>query len=487
MDMTVPDFDEWYKKRYNRTSSWIIATSMIIIDFLGVMASFGLGFFIVKIYYILNNDWGGINFKSFVTYWPYLPIFILIYLVMRLYPGVSLAPAEELRGFSIGSIMAHGGIIISRYIESETWDSISAAFIISAIFLPFIILTSRGIMHIILHKMGLRTIPAVIYGANETGRKVVDRLLKSTKAGYTPVLILDDDPAYGDDYSGIPIIHDTTIGPDLVRKHNLKIAIVAMPNLSQSKMSRMMNFSVSAFRYNVLIPEFFNVSNIWMSVRDFDGILGLAASNRLKIKWNLAIKRFLDILFVCVGGLILLPFLLIFALLVKVTSPGPVLYGHKRLGLGGKPFTAYKFRSMVMDADTLLEKLLTDDPELSKEWEMNHKLRNDPRITKIGQFLRRTSFDELPQLLNILKGDMSLVGPRPIVEAEIKKYGENYKRIFSVKPGLTGLWQISGRSDTNYAERISYDTYYLQSWSVWLDIWILYRTPRVILRGNGAY
>jgi len=163
------------------------------------------------------------------------------------------------------------------------------------------------------------------------------------------------------------------------------------------------------------------------------------------------------------------------------------LYGHKRLGLNGKYFKAYKFRSMVMDADKKLQTVLEANPRLKEEWEATHKLKDDPRVTKIGRFLRRTSFDEFPQLLNILKGDMSLVGPRPVTDPELEKYGENARRVLTVKPGLTGLWQVSGRSDTGYAERVSYDLYYIQSWSAWLDLWILYRTPSVILKGKGAY
>jgi lipopolysaccharide/colanic/teichoic acid biosynthesis glycosyltransferase len=142
---------------------------------------------------------------------------------------------------------------------------------------------------------------------------------------------------------------------------------------------------------------------------------------------------------------------------------------------------------MAIDSAEQLQKLLETDLEIKKEWEANHKLRNDPRITKIGRILRRISFDEFPQLINILKGEMSLVGPRPIVNEEVEKYGEDYNRIFSVKPGLTGLWQVSGRSDTDYAERVSYDTYYLQSWSVWLDIWVILKTFSVVIKGKGAY
>jgi lipopolysaccharide/colanic/teichoic acid biosynthesis glycosyltransferase len=142
---------------------------------------------------------------------------------------------------------------------------------------------------------------------------------------------------------------------------------------------------------------------------------------------------------------------------------------------------------MVLDAEERLTALLAADPQARREWEAGHKLKNDPRITGIGKLLRQTSMDEFPQLLNILKGEMSLVGPRPIVEGEIKKYGEDFGRIFSVKPGMTGLWQVSGRSDTDYGERVALDTYYLQSWSVWLDFWVLYKTIGVVLRGKGAY
>jgi len=175
------------------------------------------------------------------------------------------------------------------------------------------------------------------------------------------------------------------------------------------------------------------------------------------------------------------------ALAVKLSSPGPVLYGHRRLGRNGRHFQAYKFRSMVKDADEKLEAVLEADPRLREEWEACHKLKDDPRVTKIGKLLRRTSFDEFPQLLNILRGDMSLVGPRPVTDQEIEKYGENARRILTVTPGLTGLWQVSGRSDTDYKERVSYDMYYIQSWSVWLDLWIIYRTPNAILNGKGAY
>jgi Undecaprenyl-phosphate galactose phosphotransferase WbaP len=428
-----------------------------------------------------------INFKSFVLYWPYLPVFILIFQIMNMYPGVSLAPSEELRHFSIGSLMAHGGIVFSRYIEDQEFDAISVAFIISFLFSPIILTMSRNVMHKILRGTKLGGIPAVIYGSGDMGKLLIDRLLSNSRTGYEPVLILDDNASGIEEYRSIPIIHDTSLGPEIVRRFKIRMAIVAMPKTNDRELKKILNFSVSAFRYSVLIPDFFSVTNIWMSVRDFDGVLGFVTSHKLKMFWNLGIKRIMDLVLVIIGGIVLMPLFLFIAILVKLSSPGPVIYGHSRLGQNGRPFRAYKFRSMVSDADKRLEELLESDEEIRREWESDHKLKDDPRVTMIGKILRQTSLDEFPQLINILKGEMSLVGPRPIVEEEVKKYGEDFGRIFSVKPGLTGLWQVSGRSNTDYAERISFDTYYLQSWSMWLDIWVLLKTIGAVIRGKGAY
>jgi len=485
--MTLEEFDSKYGSKRHRTSSALTAITMMVADFIGVMLSFGLGFFIVKISHLLNENLSNINFKSFVTYWPYLPIFVFLFWIFRLYPGIALAPAEETRGFTIASFLAHGSINVSRYIQYGTIDSIFIAFIISFIFSTIILMVCRGIMHSLIVQIKMKGIPAVIFGAGTTGRLMVDRMLDAAKVGYEPVLILDDNPWCGDSYRGVPIINDTRLGPELVKRYNIKMAIVAMPNLAQEDLTRLINYSVSAFRYNVLIPDSFSVNNIWMSVRDFDGILGLATSHRLKMYWNLAIKRVLDLIFVSLGGLLILPLLLLIALIIKVSSPGPVLYRHRRLGRNGKYFDAFKFRSMVIDADKKLESILNTDSKLREEWDQSHKLKEDPRVTFIGKILRRTSFDEFPQLINILRGEMSLVGPRPVTDSEIERYGENARRILTVTPGLTGLWQVSGRSDTDYAERVSYDLYYIQSWSVWLDLWIIYRTPGAIIKGRGAY
>jgi Undecaprenyl-phosphate galactose phosphotransferase WbaP len=483
--MTLDEFEVWYKKRFRRTTSAYSIIAVVVSDLIAVMVSFGTGFFLVNLY-----DMGAISFRSFVTYWPYLPIFIIVFQMLSLYSGIALAPAEELRHFTIGGAISFGGIIISRYIEDKEFDAITAAFFISFIFSTFFLLVGRSLAHSILSKAraGMAGgIPAVIYGSGATGRLIADKLLNNRSLGYVPVLILAEYNETDEYYRGIPIIPDTSIGPQIVKRFNIKMAIVAMYHLKRKDLVYLLNYSVSAFRYNVLIPDFFGMTSIWMSARDFDGILGLATVQRLKMRWNLVIKRALDISLVVCGGIVILPFMLLIALVIRITSPGKVLYAQTRIGQNGRHFKTYKFRTMAVDAAERLKALLENSEEARREWEASQKIKNDPRVTKFGAFLRKTSLDEFPQFINVLKGDMSLVGPRPIVDDEIKKYGDDFQRIFSVKPGITGLWQVSGRSDTNYKDRVSFDTYYLQNWSIWLDLWVFYKTIGVVLGRKGAY
>ena len=172
---------------------------------------------------------------------------------------------------------------------------------------------------------------------------------------------------------------------------------------------------------------------------------------------------------------------------IKKEDPGPVIFKHMRVGKNGKSFPCYKFRSMCVDAKQMLEKYLRENPEARMEWERDFKLKNDPRVTPIGEFLRRTSLDELPQIFNVLKGEMSLVGPRPIVQEEVPRYGKHIKKYYSVKPGITGLWQVSGRSDISYPERVALDVEYVVNRNLLKDIQILIKTFDVVFRKKGAY
>jgi Undecaprenyl-phosphate galactose phosphotransferase WbaP len=198
-------------------------------------------------------------------------------------------------------------------------------------------------------------------------------------------------------------------------------------------------------------------------------------------------KRMFDVLFALLLGLIVLPFGLLIAVAIRLESRGPVLFAHTRIGRRSRRFRLWKFRTMVSNAGEVLQAHLDQHPGYALEWRLAHKLRNDPRVTRVGRFLRKTSLDELPQLWNILRGEMSLVGPRPIVEEEIAKYGPSVALYSQVLPGLTGLWQVSGRNDTTYRERVELDSKYIRAWTAMVDLRVLLKTVRVVLRGHGAY
>ena len=199
-----------------------------------------------------------------------------------------------------------------------------------------------------------------------------------------------------------------------------------------------------------------------------------------------ALKRLADVLGAMALGVVFLPLILIVAVLLYLQG-GAVVFRHRRIGRSGRPFDCLKFRSMVPDADRVLRELLERQPQLQAEWYRDHKLRDDPRVTAIGRFLRRTSLDELPQLWNILRGDMSLVGPRPVVREELMRYGRHVDRYVSVRPGITGLWQVSGRNEIDYRRRVVLDVYYVRRRGLQLDLYILLKTVHVVLGGKGAY
>jgi undecaprenyl-phosphate galactose phosphotransferase len=216
-------------------------------------------------------------------------------------------------------------------------------------------------------------------------------------------------------------------------------------------------------------------------------VFGLQVKNNLLSNSGQVPKRVMDIILSFLGLLCLTPFLLLFALMIKLESPGRVFYRQLRMGKNGLRFNLLKFRTMYQNSAALLKEELEHDPALKQEWERYQKLKDDPRITCVGKFLRRFSLDELPQLWNVLKGEMSLVGPRPMMVDQVEMYGETIRDFFRVKPGMTGLWQVSGRNQTTFARRAELDLEYIQRWSVWLDIYIMLKTVKIVIWREGAY
>jgi Undecaprenyl-phosphate galactose phosphotransferase WbaP len=236
----------------------------------------------------------------------------------------------------------------------------------------------------------------------------------------------------------------------------------------------------------LVIPDVFNLVHFGAPTQYLGGALGIEVRRQLLLRWPRAAKRAMDLIITSLGFLCVLPLLGILAVLIKLDSTGPVLYRQRRLGQDGVRFSALKFRTMFMNADELLAKLLEKNPALRVEWETFHKLPDHPGVTRIGKILRKYSLDELPQLWNVLRGDMSLVGPRPYMEREIPDMDQKESIILRVRPGLTGIWQVTTRNESTFEQRLQLDVEYVRNWSPWLDLYIVARTVPVVLGGTGS-
>ena len=419
--------------------------------------------------------------------WPILGVFLLAYAAAGLYPAVGLSPVDELRRICLSTTFTHlvlgAGLFLTG--ESETYSR--GVFLITWVLSLVLVLLGRLLVRQVFAQYPWWGYQVLILGAGRTGELVIQTLKNQPSFGLKPVAVLDDDRDRRDTLCGVPILGPLSIAPRLARKHDIHYAIVAMPGVQREKLLRVLERYGRTFPHLMMIPDLFGVASLWVSSKDLGGILGLEIRQQLLLPGPRLIKALLDLSLTLVLGLMLLPLLTTIAVLVKLDSSGPIFYGQPRLGQNSVPFVAWKFRSMVPQADQVLERYLEANPTLQAQWERDQKLRYDPRITRIGRFLRRTSLDELPQLWNVLRGEMSLVGPRPIIKEEIFRYADKYSLYTKVLPGLTGLWQVSGRNNVSYEERVNLDAYYVRNWSVWLDIYILLRTVWVVVIGDGAY
>lgn len=474
--MSEEEFERSLKSHYKVTSSFLSGLALMLLDFFMTMLSLGIGFFIIN---LINDSW--INFRSFVTYYIYMPFILVVFYAAGLYPGILTAPEDEVKRFSLCTFFSFIGIAFSVTIqdEPERW-AIAAALTVSWPFATVLLPGGRELGRRIFTHLKGWGVPAVVYSHGHRANVIVDRLLTRPYYGYTPVLIITDANDGTLEYHGVPVRTYTEELFALIKKLNIKVAIICDYTEHLEELQ-------TYYRYVIRVPKSQIATNMSLRMRNFGGILGFSSTNYLTRQSALALKRFIDIFIIVVFSPLLIPLTLCIALCIKLTSPGPIFYGHKRVGKNRKEIRCWKFRSMAIDADKQLEQILANDPVRAAEWEKERKFTDDPRVTPFGKILRKTSLDEIPQMWNILLGQMSFVGPRPVTEAELAKYGAYADYVLSVKPGLSGMWQISGRSDTGYEERITLDTYYIQNWSIWLDIWILIKTVWVVLRRKGAY
>jgi Undecaprenyl-phosphate galactose phosphotransferase WbaP len=423
----------------------------------------------------------------YLQLWPVLGLFILAYAIVGLYPAVAISPVDELRWISVTTTLnylALGSITFLRR-EGEVYSR--AIFLMAWVLSIILVLVGRALVRHLFAKRSWWGYPVMVLGAGKTGEMVIRTLKRQPGIGLKPVLVLDDDTEKHGQIHGVPVVGGVALAPSLARTRQIPYAIVAMPGVPRGRLLSLLERYGHSFAHLLIIPDLFGFSSLWVAARDLGGILGLEVRQQLLLPGPRLAKFLIDLIATIIGGIFILPLIGLIGLLIRLDSPGPVFYRQVRIGRRGRSFKAWKFRSMVQNADDVLNDYLEKHPELKESWEQDHKLKDDPRVTRIGRFLRRTSLDELPQLWNILRGEMSLVGPRPIVDEEIWRYGDKFSLYTKVTPGLTGLWQVSGRNNITYDERVNLDAYYVRNWSVWLDVYILLRTFWVVLFGEGAY
>jgi Undecaprenyl-phosphate galactose phosphotransferase WbaP len=337
--------------------------------------------------------------------------------------------------------------------------------------------------------LGLWGKRVLILGAGETGSQIYQRIRSNPALGYEAVAFVDDDAQkVGRRWVGLPVRGPLASVPDLVRELAVKDVVIAMPRLPRQRLLHVISTCEGHVESIRMVPDMFGLATVGVEAEDLDGLLLLNMRWNLAKPWNLALKRAFDLVVATAAGIVLALPLLLTALAIRLDSPGPALFVQNRLGRGWRNFPCLKFRTMYVDNDRRLREYLAHDPAARAEWDRFLKLKSfDPRVTRVGRFLRRLSLDELPQLLNVLNGDMSLVGPRPYLPSETQRMGDFAETIVKAPPGLTGLWQVSGRNQLTFDQRLRLDEYYVRNWSLWMDIIVLVKTASAVLQRQGAF
>jgi exopolysaccharide biosynthesis polyprenyl glycosylphosphotransferase len=387
------------------------------------------------------------------------------------------------RGTTIGMLlMVIAGFLEPFFIFARGW-------LLLAWILSFLgVASARFLLRRTVYEMrqhGYLLSPALIVGANDEGESLAQQLSGRRTSGLYLVGFVDDRSAPGSQTSGgLPVVGSISQLDQLIVEHDVEELILASSALSgEETLSLFTRYGLTNGLNLRMSSGLYEMITTGLEVKEI-GFVPLICVNKLRLTgWDSTLKFVLDYAIAIPGFLLILPFVLLIAIAIKLDSPGPVIHRRRVMGLHGRQFDAYKFRTMHVNGDDLLRAY----PALQAELAQQHKLKKDPRVTRLGNVLRRLSLDELPQLLNVLKREMSLVGPRMIAPAEMEMYGQWGMNLLTVPPGITGLWQVSGRSDVSYGQRVSLDMFYIRNWTIWLDLQLLLQTIPAVFKGRGAY
>ncbi len=429
--------------------------------------------------FLLRSLWGGVSFELYI--WICLALLLgpIIMLIQGSYE-TPVPPAHKvLKKAFFGVTLTYLVVLIILFMGQTSLKYSRSIMVFSWFITLFVVPIVRGYIQKKLCRYAWWGAPVIFLQDKELTKNIWQELMENPERGLRPVTCID-------------VTKDMMFCEKIIQdqyKKYISPVFIWLSNRGDREQALQHFEEIARHCKHILIipPHTEGAKKYWLAPRLLGSTEAFLVRQNLSDSRRNRIKRWLDIVFASVALLCGAPLFLFLIACIRCGSSGPAIYKQKRIGQGGKHISIYKFRTMVKNADSILHEYLHNNPALREEWEKDRKLRNDPRITAMGHFLRKTSLDELPQLFNVLLGTMSLVGPRPIVDDEIERYGNVYLDYTDVKPGITGLWQISGRNNTTYEQRVSYDHYYVTHWSVWMDLWILMRTIPVALRGEGAY
>ncbi|MCJ7623965.1 MAG: undecaprenyl-phosphate galactose phosphotransferase WbaP [Anaerolineaceae bacterium] len=469
---------------HNKSASTLVGVLFLFSDLTVLLGSFSLA---SQIRLVLIPYLGG------VVSWPvYRPMVFLgmVYVVIlfyfnNLYPGYGKTAVKEIEKTSTLLTMVFLFLGGTTYLLSISEIFSRLIFILAWIFSIILVPVFRIFIRNRILKYQWYGIPVLFVTDGTAVDSILTALNNCRRMGWNPVAVFSLNINNEDlENISIPVIQSWDKFLNLKKKQQVKTALFSAIHSQEN--SRWLRRITEEFRTVTLIIPYYNLGSLWVKPRDLEGHLGLEITYHLLGSVSKNIKRLIDIIGSIVLLILLSPLFFVLSIIIQIQSSHPIFYSQKRLGKDKQEYDALKFRSMVNSADDILKDYLEEDPKAMAEYREFHKLSKDPRITRVGGFLRKYSLDELPQLWNVLRGDMSLIGPRAYLPSEMDDIGGFTEIIHRVRPGMTGWWQVMGRHTTTFQYRLRLDEYYISNWSLWMDLYIIYKTFWVVIQGTGT-